>query len=145
MLKKISFALSIALFVLTACAPTQPASTVTQPPPTATPAPRVPASTVEDVVGVWRAPGEGGVMILEFKMDGTFTAKDTGGREYDSGKFWLEGTHLIFDSVAGSGSHEVYVTKREDKPVRLELRLINDPCEIRVKTITNRTLFLVEP
>lgn len=145
MLKKISFALSIALFVLTACAPTQPASTVTQPPPTATPAPKVAASTVEDVVGVWRAPGEGGVMILEFKMDGTFTAKDTGGREYDSGKFWFEGTHLIFDSVAGSGSHEVYVTKREDKPVRLELRLINDPCEIRVKTITNRTLFLVEP
>jgi hypothetical protein len=145
MLKKISFALSIALLVLTACAPTQPASTVTQPPPTATSAPKVLASTVEDVVGVWRAPGEGGVMILEFKMDGTFSAKDTGGREYDSGKFWFEDTHLIFDSVAGSGSHEVYVTKREDKPVRLELCLINDPCEIRVKTITNRTLFLVEP
>ena len=145
MLNKTFFALGIALIVLTACAPTQPAPTVTPPPPTATPAPKVAASTVEDVVGVWRAPGEGGVMILEFKMDGTFTAKDTGGREYDSGKFWFEGTHLIFDSVVGSGSHEVYVTKREDKPVRLELRLINDPCEIRVKTITNRTLFLVEP
>jgi hypothetical protein len=145
MLKKISFALSIALTVLTACAPTQPAPTATQPPPAATLAPKVLASTVEDVVGVWRAPGEGGVMILEFKMDGTFTAKDTMGKEYDSGKFWFEGTHLIFDSVAGLGSHEVYVTKREDKPVRLELCLINDPCEIRVKTITNRTLFLVEP
>ena len=84
-------------------------------------------------------------MILEFKMDGTFIAKDTVGREYDSGKFWFEGAHLIFDSVAGLGSHEVYVTKREGKSIQLELRLINDPSEIRVKTITNRTLFLVEP
>ena len=144
-------ALSIALIVLAACAPNQPAPAAAQPAATATCAPAVPARAIGDVVGVWRAPRGGGVAILEFKADGTFTVTDTQGKEYDSGEFRFEGTHLIFESSSDAGchgsggSHEVDVTKREDKPVRLDFRLVDDPCEFRVEAITNGVLYIVAP
>ena len=144
-------ALSIAMIVVAACAPNQPAPAAAQPAATATSAPAVAASSIGDVVGTWRAPRGGGVAILEFKTDGTFTVTDTQGKEYDSGKFWFEGTTLIFESASdgichgGIGSHELDVTKRDDKPVRLDLRVIDDPCEFRMEAITNGVLYFVEP
>ena len=149
MSRRTIIAISIAMILLTACAPKQAAPAAAQPAATATSAPAVPAKAIGDVVGVWRAPRGGGVAILEFKTDGTFTVTDTQGKEYDSGEFRFEGAHLIFESSSeagchgSAGSHEVDVTKRDDKPVRLDLHLVDDPCEFRVEAITNGVLYIV--
>jgi hypothetical protein len=144
MSKKALFALSVIWTVMAACAPGLGVPAVEHPQPTSTCAPEAPATALEDVVGVWRAAGEGGVMIVTFKMDGTFTAADTLDREHDSGEFQVEGGRLVFDSEAGLGVHEAFVTRRDGVPFRLRLSLVDDPFSVRIETITDRTLIPVK-
>jgi len=142
--------LAFGLTALAACAPSQPTRTPT-PRPTAIPETKEPASHIEDVCGVWRAPGGGGSLIVEFKSDGTFGSKDTLDTPYDSGLFWFEGNQLMLQSDPDSSCpgdtaiHEASVIRQGDTPIKLELRLVDEPCEFRVEAMTNRTLYVVEP
>jgi len=112
------------------------------------------ASTTEDVIGVWSWQAKVAGLphwYLELKADGTFTISMS--KDRDWGKFWFEGTHLVFDSApdsvdcpTGPASYEVYVTREGNKAIQLRFVLIGEePCAARKWGLHNNTLTPVEP
>ena len=144
-------AITIALMLgmCSACSPAQPTATPV-PEPTATAAPKEPLARTGDVLGVWKATG-GGTLLMEFKADGSYEGKDTAGKLYDSGRFRLDDAKLVLESDSSSicagqvGTHEAYVIREGDRPVKLQLVLVDEPCQFRVQALTNRTLAIVGP
>ena len=122
---------------------TQPAptSTPTPLPPTATPTPvKVVASTIEDLVGIWRIILDGEPAYVQFDEDGTliFTEEAMGKSPLVHGKIWFEGTVLNFkdSSCDDTGTYEAWVVKAGDRPIRLILTVMSDPtCPARVRTL----------
>ncbi|MCB9142529.1 MAG: nuclear transport factor 2 family protein [Anaerolineales bacterium] len=97
----------------------------------ATPEPvKVAVNGVEDIVGVW----EGGDMgALQFNADGTFlVAESLAGLpdQANRGKYWFEGSQLVFadEDGSGGGSYAVELwTTEEGNPVSLKLRTVKEP------------------
>lgn len=105
------------------------------PPPPSVPVEAL-ASSVDDLVGIWWFSPPG--LKLEVKADGTsrlfFGAEtiDQGNYTFDAGKVsWITSSYCK-DKPA---TYEAYVTKRDDKPVSLRLKVVgSDPCPDRANT-----------
>ena len=97
----------------------------------ATPEPiKAAVNGVEDIVGVWEGSDMG---ALQVNTDGTFlVAESLAGLpdQANRGKYWFEGSQLVFadEDGSGGGSYAVELwTTEEGNPVSLKLRTVKEP------------------
>ncbi|MCC6569024.1 MAG: nuclear transport factor 2 family protein [Anaerolineales bacterium] len=117
------------------------------PQPTATLSPETPITSIEDVVGTWRIWVGGDQNELRFLPDGRFFVNENSSR----GNFAVEGSqiHYLTESYCPSAQearYEVFVTKQDNKPVKLRFVLVGeDGCPERKEALAGKTLVLVKP
>lgn len=110
--------------------------------PKATPLPEVLASSIEDIVGVWKTHwSDITTLHLELKANGRFRVARANGDEIETGRFSFEGGRLTWEtsetpqgacSYAPTAVYEVYVAKQDGKPVQLRFSLVGeDKCADR--------------
>lgn len=176
MLTRLLILLLIGAALSTACQPTPPAPSPTSEPtptlaptetptpapsptsvatpPTATPAPEVLATRLQDVAGLWIATRTGlqGGIYMELKEIGFYRMYWASSLDHvDSGKFSFAGTQFKWETASGycsrtpTGSYEVHVTKQDDQPVQLRFSLIEDDCGDRVGLLDGATLRRAQP
>jgi len=117
------------------------------PQPTATLSPETPIATIEDVVGTWRILIGGDPNELRFLPDGRFVVNENSSR----GTVVVEGSqiHFLTESYCPSAQearYEVFVTKQDNKPVKLRFELVGDDgCLERKEALAGKTLIPVKP
>ena len=117
------------------------------PQPTATPSPETPITSIEDVVGTWSIWIGGDPNELRFLPDGRFIVSENSSR----GTIVVEGSqiHFLTESYCPSAQearYEVFVTKQDNKPVKLRFELVGDDgCPERKEALAGKTLILLKP
>jgi len=128
-MKKLALLMLVAA-LLAACQP------VATPTPAPTPAPvEALASSVSDLVGIWKVTPEN--VMIEFKADGTFRVF-AGSETLDDGAYTFDAGKISWGSTSGCvnkpATYEAYVTKQDGKLVGMRLQVVgSDNCSDRAR------------
>lgn len=143
--------------VLTACGstpqieptakPTQETVPVVPSPPTEPPVVEVRLTSVESLVGIWKAQSGGYTVLHYFNADGTMKVYVSGVGDIGSGPYVFENSLLKLQDTTGdcegiAATYEIYGIYENGQLTQLRFVLVgDDACADRRKTLDGRTLF----